>query len=75
MRLQLLRHSISRQSIHTISLIAAGAMIALSVFFVFRPPHNADKMVKPSSTELIEEQCAATPGSGVMPPEYTCKKP
>jgi hypothetical protein len=60
---------------HTISLIAAGAMIALSVLFVFRPPHYADKMIKPSSAKLIEDQCVATPGSGVIPLEYACRKP
>jgi hypothetical protein len=60
---------------HTISLIAVGAMIALSVFFVFRPPHYSDKMVKPPSTELIEDQCAATPDRGLIPPEYTCERP
>lgn len=58
---------------HPISLIAVGAMIALSVFFVFRPPHY--KMVKPPLAESIEDQCAAAPGRGLMPPEYTCERP
>jgi hypothetical protein len=49
-------------------------MIALSVFFVFRQPHYDDKTVK-SPSALIEDQCTSTPGSGLMPPEYTCEKP
>lgn len=78
MRLQLLRHPVIRQAMsfarwHTISLVAVGAMMALSVFFVFRPPHY--KAVKPPSTKLIEHQCATTPGGDLMPPEHTCEKP
>jgi hypothetical protein len=58
----------------TITLIAVGAMIALSVLSVFRQPHYDDKTVKPPSA-LIKDQCASTPGGGLMAPEYTCEKP
>jgi hypothetical protein len=55
---------------HAISLIAAGAMIAVSVFLLFRPRHYTES----PSTGLIDHQCAATPDHGLMAPEYTCDK-
>jgi hypothetical protein len=58
----------------TISLIAAGAMIAVSVFLVFRPRHYTDNVTKPPSAGLIDDHCGATPDNGLMAPEYTCDK-
>jgi hypothetical protein len=59
---------------HTISLIAAGAMIAVSVFLVFRLRHYTDNVTRSPSTGLIDDRCAATPDHGMMAPEYTCDK-
>jgi hypothetical protein len=56
---------------HAISIIAAGAMIALSVFFVFRVHHD-DATIRPPYAGLIGNHCAATPDNGQIPTEYTC---
>jgi hypothetical protein len=57
-----------------ISIFAAGAMIALSVFFVFQV-HYGDAAIRPPYAGLIGNQCAATPDSGQIPTEYTCEGP
>ena len=58
---------------HAISIIAAGAMVALSVFFVFRP-HQDDRGIMPRYGGLIGNQCAAAPDSDLIPTEYSCEK-
>jgi hypothetical protein len=55
-----------------ISIIAAGAMIALSVF-VFRP-HPHDRGIRPPYAELISKQCAVAPENDLIPAEYSCEK-
>ena len=55
-----------------ISIIAAGAMIALSVF-VFRP-HPHDRGIRPPYAELISKQCAVAPENDLVPAEYSCEK-
>jgi hypothetical protein len=55
-----------------ISIIAAGAMIALSVF-VFRP-HPHDRGIRPPYAELISKQCAVAPENDPIPAEYSCQK-
>jgi len=55
-----------------ISIIAAGAMIALSVF-VFRPrPHDGE--IWPPYAELISKQCAVAPENDLIPAECSCEK-
>jgi hypothetical protein len=55
-------------------MFAAGAMVALSLFFVFRPHHPLSGMQPPHQT-LSGPSCDAPPETGVMPPEYGCEKP
>jgi hypothetical protein len=55
-----------------ISIIAAGAMIALWVF-VFRP-HPHDRGIRPPYAELISKQCALAPENDLVPAEYSCEK-
>jgi hypothetical protein len=59
---------------HTIFLIAAGAMMALSAFLALRP-HQTETMIKPPYGGLISDHCAAIPDNGLMPAEYACEQP
>jgi hypothetical protein len=58
---------------HAFFMIAAGAMVALSIFVVFRPHHDG-RVSSPPYTGLIGDQCAATPDTPLIPVEYSCKK-
>jgi hypothetical protein len=59
---------------HAIFMIAAGVMIALSVFFALRP-HQDNKEIRPSDSRSIGIQCHSAPDNDLMPAEYTCEKP
>jgi len=54
--------------LHRILMLVAGAMFALSIFFVFRPHH-------PSTHQLATTACETSPETGAMSPEYSCEKP
>jgi hypothetical protein len=58
---------------HAFFMIAAGAMVALSILLVFRPHHDG-RVSSPPYTGLIGDQCAATPDTPAIPVEYSCKK-
>jgi hypothetical protein len=60
--------------LHWISMFAAGAMVALSIFFVFRPHHPLNGIQPPHQT-LAGTGCVAPPETNAMPPEYSCEKP
>jgi hypothetical protein len=53
-------------------IIAAGAMIALSIF-VFRP-HPDARGIRLPYAELIGKQCAVAPENDLIPAEYSCEK-
>ena len=60
--------------LHWISMFAAGVMVALSIFFVFRPHHPLSG-IKPPHQTLAGSGCVAPPETNAMPPEYSCEKP
>jgi len=60
--------------LHWISMFAAGAMVALSILFVFRPHHPLSGIQPPRQT-LAGTGCVAPPETSAMPPEYSCEKP
>jgi hypothetical protein len=60
--------------LHRISLLVVGAMVALSLFFVFRPHQALDGMQPPHGT-LISTECVAHPETSAIPPEYGCALP
>jgi hypothetical protein len=54
-------------------MLIAGAMVALSIFFVFRPYHSLNQQPlhqTPASTDCIDR-----PATGSIPAEYSCEKP
>ena len=55
-----------------IYIVAAGAMMALSIF-VFRP-HPHDRGISPPYAELISKQCAVAPENNLIPVEYSCEE-
>jgi hypothetical protein len=59
--------------LHQISMLAVGAMVALSIFFVFRP-HQPLNGIQPPLGTLVATECAAYPETGAIPPEYGCEK-
>jgi hypothetical protein len=59
---------------HAISMIAAGAMIALSLFFALRP-HEDNKEIGPSDSRSMGSKCQSAPDNDLIPVEYTCEKP
>ena len=58
---------------YAIYMIAAGAMITLSVFFVLRPNHD-DKEIGSSHAGLMSSRCEAAPANDLIPGEQTCEK-
>jgi hypothetical protein len=54
-------------------MLVAGAMIALAIFFVFRPHRLSDRIQPPH--QLAVTACENPPEAVVMPPEYGCEKP
>jgi hypothetical protein len=60
--------------LHQISMLAVGAMVALSMFFVFRPHQPLSGMQPPLGT-LVAAECVAQPETSEMPPEYGCVNP
>jgi hypothetical protein len=64
-------HSIA-MLLHRIFMLVAGAMVALSIFFVFRPHHSSSGIQPPH--QLAATACEAPPETGAMPPEYSCEK-
>jgi hypothetical protein len=54
-------------------MLVAGAMVAMSTFFVFRPHHPSIGIQPPH--QLAATACEAPPETGAMPPEYSCEKP
>jgi hypothetical protein len=59
---------------HAISVIAAGVMIALSVFFALRP-HQDNKEIRSSYSRSMDVKCQSAPDNDLIPAEYTCEKP
>jgi hypothetical protein len=59
--------------LHRIFMLVAGAMVALSIFFVFRPHRPFSGIQLPH--QLAAKVCEAPPETGVIPPEYGCEKP
>ena len=54
-------------------MLVAGAMVALSIFFVFRPPQPS--RIQPPHPTLAATGCAAHPETSAIPVEYSCEKP
>jgi hypothetical protein len=60
--------------LHWIAIAATSVLLALTIFFVFRPP-NHNQMAQPSYQGLSSEKCKEQrPETGMMP-EYSCEKP
>jgi hypothetical protein len=59
---------------HRISMFAAGALFALSMFFVFRPPQHAEGLQRPYP-RLVGEACISHSEPLLTPVEYTCETP
>ncbi len=59
--------------LHQICILVAGALVALSIFFVFRP-HQPLNGMQPPLGALVATQCVAHPETGAIPPEYSCVK-
>jgi hypothetical protein len=51
--------------------MAAGALVALSIFLVFRP-HQQLEGIQPPLGTLAATECVAHPETGAHPPEYGC---
>ncbi len=60
--------------LHWISVFAAGAMVALSIFFVFRPHHPLSG-IQPPRQALAATGCVDRPETSAIPAEYSCEKP
>ena len=55
-------------------MFAAGAMVALSMFFVFRP-HQPLSGIQTPRQALAGTPCVAPPETGLVPREYSCEEP
>jgi hypothetical protein len=66
------RHGIAM--LHRICIFLAGVMVALSMFFVFRPHHPLGGIELPQGT-LAATGCVDRPETSAIPAEYTCEKP
>jgi hypothetical protein len=60
--------------LHRISILVAWAMVALSIFFVFRPRQPLNGIQPPLGT-LAAAECVAHPETGAIPREYSCDQP
>jgi hypothetical protein len=60
--------------LHRICIFVAGAMVALSIFFVFRPHHPLGGIQPPQET-LATTGCVDHPETSAIPAEYGCDKP
>jgi hypothetical protein len=60
--------------LHRISILVAWAMVALSIFFVFRPLQPASRIQPPLGT-LTATECVAHPETSAIPREYSCEQP
>jgi hypothetical protein len=58
---------------HATSVIAAGVMIALSVFFALRP-QDKTKETRPSDWRAMGSECQSVPDNDLIPVEQTCEK-
>jgi hypothetical protein len=54
--------------LHRIFMLVAGAMVALSIFFVFRP----HRPIQPPH-QLAATACQTRPETSTVPPEYNCE--
>jgi hypothetical protein len=59
--------------LHRITMMVAGAMVALSIFFIFRPLQP--RRIQPPHPTLAATECAAHPETSAIPAEYSCEKP
>jgi hypothetical protein len=59
--------------LHQIAMLAVWAMMALSIFFAFRP-HQHLNGIQPPLGALVATECVAYPETGTIPPEYGCEK-
>jgi hypothetical protein len=59
---------------HRISIFVAGALAALSMFFVFRAPQYSGGLQRPYP-KLVGEACISHPEPLLTPAEYTCETP
>jgi hypothetical protein len=60
--------------LHAILMITASAMVALSVFFVLRPPQTDTAVGRPYGG-LIGSKCTPAPDNDHTPLEYSCEGP
>jgi hypothetical protein len=60
--------------LHRICIFVAGVMIALSIFFVFRPHHPLGE-IQPLQETLAATGCVDRPETSAIPAEYSCEKP
>jgi hypothetical protein len=59
---------------HAISMVAAGLIIALSLFFALRS-HHGNKEIGPPDSGLMGSKCQSVPDNDLIPAEQTCEKP
>ena len=59
---------------HAIFMIAAGVMMALSLFFALGPNQD-NKEIRPSDSRSMGIKCQSAPDNDLIPAEYTCEKP
>jgi hypothetical protein len=55
--------------LHWISMFAAGAMVVLSIFFVF------DRIPSVGYSRLVRRWLPDRPETSAIPAEYSCEKP
>jgi hypothetical protein len=55
-------------------MLVAGALVALSMFFVFRPSQHAGGLQRPYP-RLVGEACISHSEPLLTPAEYTCDTP
>ena len=60
--------------LHRVCILGAGAMVALSILFVFRP-YQAPSRIQPPHGTLAATECVAYPDPSAIPPEYSCERP
>jgi hypothetical protein len=59
---------------HKVSTLVAWVLVALSIFFVFRPQQPLNRL-QPPHKMLSAAPCGAHPDTSAIPAEYSCEPP
>jgi hypothetical protein len=59
---------------HKVSTLVAWVLVALSIFFVFRPQQPLNRL-QPPHKMLSAKPCGAHPETSSIPAEYSCETP